>query len=419
MNVFNKPRIALALSGGGFRASVFHLGVMRRLAELGWLPRIDAISTVSGGSILGAYMALRWKELEKTGCDWPGFEETVVKPFLRLITTQNFIQDWAFRIPLVLLRRLVNRTYTRTTLAAELLSDRFYDGKFCTALPERPFLVLNATSLIAMRAWRFTRGGMGDSRHGHAKWGDHPLTIGECVGASAAFPPVFPPVRISARDYEFSGPVYGEPRLNGRPFVAVSDGGVYDNLGVEVLWKPTKVPGEEQELGLAEFLVVSDAGYPAQHRFRTSGLPGLGEALLLYRVDTIAREQVSALRRRMLVGDFKNRASHRNGTLVMLGSHIDRIPNRGGERYFSVVGRQFRIPDELISKIQRVRTNLDRFGETECTAIMYHAYSMTDAFLWAHRDTCPDAYKVAPNPDPPWKIEFSAERIAEWSAALD
>jgi hypothetical protein len=50
---------------------------------------------------------------------------------------------------------------------------------------------------------------------------------------------------------------------------------------------------------------------------------------------------------------------------------------------------------------------------------MYHAYSMTDAFLWAHRDKCPNAYKVAPDPDPPWKIEFSTERIAEWSVALD
>jgi len=55
-----KWRIALALSGGGFRASVFHLGVLRRLSEAGWLGKVDAISTVSGGSIVGSFAALQW-----------------------------------------------------------------------------------------------------------------------------------------------------------------------------------------------------------------------------------------------------------------------------------------------------------------------------------------------------------------------
>src|SRR5689334_9391996 len=56
------PRIGLALSGGGFRAAAFHLGVLKRLEELGLLQRIEALSTVSSGSITGALYALRCAE---------------------------------------------------------------------------------------------------------------------------------------------------------------------------------------------------------------------------------------------------------------------------------------------------------------------------------------------------------------------
>lgn len=57
-----RPRIGLALSGGGFRAAAFHLGVLKRLEELGLLHRVEALSTVSGGSIVGALYALRCTE---------------------------------------------------------------------------------------------------------------------------------------------------------------------------------------------------------------------------------------------------------------------------------------------------------------------------------------------------------------------
>ena len=48
-------RIGLALSGGGFRAAIFHLGVIRRLEELGIMKDVDVISSVSVGSIIAAY----------------------------------------------------------------------------------------------------------------------------------------------------------------------------------------------------------------------------------------------------------------------------------------------------------------------------------------------------------------------------
>lgn len=47
-------KIALCLSGGGFRASLFHVGVLRRLHELDLVKQIDSISAVSGGAVAAA-----------------------------------------------------------------------------------------------------------------------------------------------------------------------------------------------------------------------------------------------------------------------------------------------------------------------------------------------------------------------------
>lgn len=412
------PRIALALSGGGFRASLFHLGVLRRIAEAGWLARVDVISTVSGGSVVGAFMAQRWQKIAAAGYTPLSVDEHIVRPFLEIVTRTDFIAEWAARLILLPLEKLRDHNYTRTKLAAELFDKLFFAGWTCRSLPERPYLIMNATSLASIRAWRFTRDGMGDSRIGHAAWGEHPLTIGEAAGASAAFPPVFPPARIERRGYEFSAPIYGEAPLAPHPIIPVTDGGVYDNMAVEVVTKESVLPAVRQPLRIPEFLVISDAGYPAQYSFRANGLPGLGEALLLYRVDAIAREQVSALRRRSLVADFGDRRATRRGVLVMLGSSIGRIPDDGAENYARHVGAEHLIPADLVELIRGIRTHFNRFSHLECEALMYHAYIMTDAFLWAHRTTCPTDYRVGETPAPAWRIEFTPELVAQWKDGI-
>ncbi len=59
------PGVGLALSGGGFRATLFHCGALWRLAELGYLGRLSRISSVSGGSITAGELAVKWATLEK------------------------------------------------------------------------------------------------------------------------------------------------------------------------------------------------------------------------------------------------------------------------------------------------------------------------------------------------------------------
>ena len=416
--VLAKPQIALALSGGGFRASLFHLGVLRRLAECGWLDRVDVLSTVSGGSLLGAFAALKWDALLQQGATPAALDATIVRPFLDIVTRQNFIARWmcsAWKLPL---KKIGDATFTRTKLAGEIYSEMFYDGLPCNVLPARPYLILNAASLLSIRAWRFTRAGLGDSRFGHAAWGNRPLSIGEAVGASAAFPPVFPPPRIRCADYTFSAPIYSEEPLAKVEYVTLSDGGVYDNLGVEAVQKPTALPGETQRLERPEFLIVSDAGYPAQYRFRPSGLPVLSEGLLLYRVDAIAREQVSAQRRRDLVAKFSNPGEPLKGSLITIATTLEKLGAEPFAEYGKHLSTMSHIPKGLLALIRGIRTQLDRFTDVECEALMYHAYQLTDAVLWAHRQRCPASYRVPDIPAPQWRIEFTPEVVARWTEGL-
>ena len=61
--------LVLCLSGGGFRATFFHLGVVRRLATAGWLEKVTHVFAVSGGSILAAHMALYWESYTSSDDD--------------------------------------------------------------------------------------------------------------------------------------------------------------------------------------------------------------------------------------------------------------------------------------------------------------------------------------------------------------
>jgi NTE family protein len=406
-----KPRIALALSGGGFRASIFHLGVLKRLAELGWLQRVDVLSTVSGGSIIGAFVVMRWRQWIEAGADGVAFEQIIAQPFLRQIQQHNFILEWLLRSPLWPFRKVVNRQFTRTQAAVELINKWFFNGITCDELPEEPLLVLNATSLHSIRSWRFTKGGLGDSRIGYSDWNGRPLPLALAVCASASFPPVFPPLRIRRGDYSFAGPSYGETPLPDFDFIPLTDGGVYDNSGMEALFKPTLLPGGKL-LEKPEFLLVSDGGAPPRYDFRSSGLPAMTEGLLLYRSDQIAREQVTAVRTRWLMEQITT--GKRQGLLVSLRSALDRVGTSKSKQYCEFVSNAQQIPASLLPGIRAIRTSLDRSTTTECSALMYHAYLMTDCFLWCYRDTMTQDYQVPARPEPRWLVEFTPEVQAEW-----
>ena len=409
-------RVAVALSGGGLRAALFHLGVLRRIAELGWLPRIDAISGVSGGSIVAAFAALRWTEMLDAGGDAEAFRKHVTGPFIDIVTTHNIFREWFVRAAGQGLLRAFDPTYSRTTALGDILSERLYQHRVCTDLPATPYTILNATSLISVRAWRFTRDGLGDSRIGYSDWSSaaHPLSVGQVVAASAAFPPVFAPMRIDASQYTFGGTQYRDAPVVMPATVALTDGGVYENLGTEVLTKRTPLPGG-RVLEEPEFLLVSDGGYPPLYQFYPRRIPGVASLGLMLRVNAIALEQVSALRRRRLTWMFERQRP--NGLLVALGSSLDRLPAGEAAQYRKLVGEGACPPASVVARVHRVRTHLNQFSKDEAEVLMYHGYILTDAFLWTRSAHLPPQYR-RDNRAPRWQVAFGADSVEQITAVL-
>ena len=76
--------IALCLSGGGYRAMLFHLGALWRLNELQYLPKLNRVSSVSGGSITSGALALNWKNLHFDANGFAlSFDQQLIKPVPR------------------------------------------------------------------------------------------------------------------------------------------------------------------------------------------------------------------------------------------------------------------------------------------------------------------------------------------------
>src|SRR5262249_7879260 len=123
-------KLGLALSGGGHRAAFFHIGVLARLAELGLLRRVEVISTVSGGSIVGALYYLHVKNLLESKADAEiadGDYVEAVRAVEREYREAAASNVRGSNVPNPLKNsQMALPTYTRTDRVGELYERRFY-----------------------------------------------------------------------------------------------------------------------------------------------------------------------------------------------------------------------------------------------------------------------------------------------------
>lgn len=246
-------RVGLALSGGGFRAAAFHLGVLKRLEELGLLHRVEALSTVSGGSITGALYALRCAEQDGA----PGsFPVDALIAELRPFLTDNLRARALLGTPSRALRALasvVSMRVSRIGLMVDEMDRQLFQSKTLNQLPA--WIALNATNLRTGKGWRFMHDRAGDGLAGAT---EHTavIRIAEAVGASAAYPGLTDSYAFATRWEDMRGDLLSE-RLWSRPpakapgYVSawrarygspsgpvrfpLVDGGLYDNEGVNTL----------------------------------------------------------------------------------------------------------------------------------------------------------------------------------------
>ena len=275
-------KIGLALSGGGSRAIAFHLGCLRALNQLGLLKRISVLSTVSGGSVIGVYY------LAHRG-DFLSFEEKIrnvlsgglAKPMVRRLFSllgikiiAAFITIGAVAMCAAILRLLVriarlitptalsnkferleirsplHRFASRTTLLEATLDDLLFKGASLGALPAKPRLVINATELRTGSAFRF-----GTLESGSWRWGRlhrNDASVAHAVAASAAYP-LFLPAFDETLAFQKNGALRSSR-------VVLTDGGIYDNLGLGCLW-PDRSPDVSLNVFPVDTIICCSAGY--------------------------------------------------------------------------------------------------------------------------------------------------------------
>ena len=273
--------IGLCLSGGGYRAMVFHLGVLWRLNELGLLPKLARISSVSGGSITAGVLGHRWPALFFDGHGVsPRFGEEVVDRVRNLASR-------TIDIPAVIKGALFPGTISDRI--ADAYDEHLFGGATLQSLPDDPpRFTINATNVQTGVLWRFTKADMRDYRVG--KFPSPNTRLAVAVAASSSFPPVLSPTVIHPGVAAEHPPPRGAD-LAVAPYtsdIMLSDGGVYDNLGLETVWKRCAA------------VLVSDAGgklapQPEPHR------DWIRHSL---RVLNVIDNQVRSLRKRQLIGSY-------------------------------------------------------------------------------------------------------------------
>src|SRR5258708_2399706 len=186
-----EDRLALCLSGGGFRAALFHLGAVRRLNEVGCLSQVDTISSVSGGSILAAHLATYVRPWPAPGSAFLDWQENVEAPFFRFVKTN--IRTWP-----LLKRFLLPWNWFRfdtQTRALEAMYQKKLTGLMLPDLPDQPRFIFCATDMQFGISWVFEKRRVGSYQAGYLSpapmW---PVARG--VAASSCFPPVFNPLPI-------------------------------------------------------------------------------------------------------------------------------------------------------------------------------------------------------------------------------
>jgi NTE family protein len=442
-------RVGLALSGGGFRAAFFHVGVLARLAETGVLAKVEAISTVSGGSIVGALYYIRLKHLLETTPDGEigtgGYVALVkdVDERLRGAVRKN-IRARILANPLKN-AAMLGPKYSRSDRTGDLYDRYLYKGAWEKPLRRRslgreeqiqlremlieppgtddfepwdenaerlekvPILAINATALNSGHNWRFEATRMGEAL---------PNADGEATAIKAIdknmrlLPGYFEPdpekpqprIPDSQQDFPLALAVAASAAVPGvfHPLaisdlyegvrVQLVDGGVQDNQGVQAL----------RDLECTRF-IISDAS--GQMKDKPKPLPWIPS--VVPRTLGIASDRI---RDGQLLDFFNDRSAlmHlRKGVLprteTPLGNQPPAAPEKSARTSFGVD----REVQDLLSKI---RTDLDFFSDTEAFSLALDGYLMSKEEL-ANKGF--DALGGSAHlPAPEWEFDAVRDQIA-------
>ncbi|HEX7123681.1 MAG TPA: patatin-like phospholipase family protein [Gemmatimonadaceae bacterium] len=346
--------IALCLSGGGYRAALFHLGALRRLNEVGVLSQVTTITSVSGGSILAGHLA------KTIGNDWPE-PGTAFEDWARVESTMRDFCRLNIRTMPLLVGALPWNLLNSAKPVQELI-ERYRQDLIDMPLAELPThgprYVICATDMTYGVNWIFSKERVGSYQAGYVDPAETEIDVATAVGASSCFPPVFDPLPIGLAPERLRGGLDRSPKRDDRVRgLRLADGGLYDNMGLEPVWRTH------------EYVLVSEGG----STFDPEGDRGLFWRLSRY--VNVMGNQVGALRKRWLISSFLDTDDDRSlqGTYWGIGSLTRKYAEEATQ---PVRGYPDGLVDDVISE---VRTDLDRFSDAEMNVLMNHGYLLAEA----------------------------------------
>jgi NTE family protein len=342
--------LALCLSGGGYRAMLFHVGAILRLNELGILPDLKRVSSVSGGSVTAGLLGLNWKKLTfDSSKRATNLSRLLVEPIQRMASTTI---DRESIIGGLLLPGSINSRIVKN------YKDILFGQATLQDLPDDssgPRFVINATNVQSGVLVRMSQAYLADYRVGIIR---RPrISLAEAVAASSAFPPFLSPAEIDVDPSDFDQS--GSFELQREPYtdsLVLTDGGVYDNLGLETAWKRYKT------------ILVSDGGGKMQPEPEPAG----DWARHSMRILDVIDNQVRSLRKRQLIESYI--AKQRDGTYWGIRTDI----------------RDYQLPDALTAPLQvtldlaETPTRLKKLPEKRQQLLMNWGYAVCDAAVRKH-----------------------------------
>lgn len=406
-------KIGLALSGGGFRASLYQVGMLARLAELDVLRKVEVLSCVSGGSIIGAHYYLEVRKLLEENADkditpqhYVDIVKRIAEDFLNGVQKNlrtRVIADWNSNFKL-----MFYKDYTRTNKVGELYEEQIFsriaddkqrwlnklfihplktDGTNDTGFTPKydnwlrqakvPVLILNATALNTGHNWQFTASWMGESPaaiqqidgnyrlrrmyyNEAARTDQRGIKIGAAVAASSGVPGMFDPLVL--------------PNLYEGKKVRLVDGGVHDNQGICGLL--------EQD---CDVMMVSDAsgqmGSEDDPANSILGVPMRANNILMERVrnaeyqDAKGRKE-SGLLKGLLFVHLKMELDVRAVDWIDCDNPQEKTQIPDDAKLTS-----YHIRKDLQAYLAAIRTDLDSFHDMEAHALMCSGYLMTKRYL--------------------------------------
>ncbi len=414
-------RTAVALSGGGHRATLWAIGVLLYLTDVGRHARVTSIASVSGGSLANAAIghAIDYRATSPAGLEPVAAAiarraargTVLVRPLTWLYLAAvagwfvlfglgPWLTDWplAVKVALFVLGAII---WSWLLLLRGWVAGRAFAATLFGGRPTLEELnggvdhVICATDLHAGEHVYFARDFVCAYRFGLGSPGRLPLH--RAVQASAAFPPVFPVAWIATKRFAFRDGA--EPRAARAP-LALTDGGVYDNMGDQWVGglseRRRRWPAASPAFRDADELIVANAsaglGWGSTSLLR---LPFLGELLALLRDKSVLYDNGTSLRRQALVGAFdlaERTGTGLRGALVHIPQSPFRTPDfyrrmpqqwpqraaRAEDAILALAGADEAASREAWKEVARanaaVKTTLVGLGDDVAARLLHHAY---------------------------------------------